>query len=531
MFDKRASGILVHPTSFPSEYGIGDFGPSAYEFINFLRDSNQKVWQILPLTPTSSGNSPYSSFSAFAGNPLLISPDILVNKGLLSKSDVSHEYFNDRKVEYGKVNKFKSKIFRIAFNNFKKAANPDFENFCSENKYWLDSYCLFISIKEYFISQRKISLDQNDFQAFESKFKNKLKPQEISSYYYGGAWISWPGSLPKCAAASLDIYSGILSEEIYYHKFLQYEFFGQWQKLKLYANNNGVRVIGDLPIFVAYDSCDVWANKNLFKLGPDALPLKVAGVPPDYFSSTGQLWGNPVYDWEANKKESYKWWLQRAAHNFKLADILRIDHFRGFDSYWEVPFGNETALDGMWAKGPKHDFFKALKSELGDKEIIAEDLGLLTPDVEKLRSDLGFPGMKILQFAFGYDKQNSYLPHNLKEANSVIYTGTHDNDTTRGWYNTADPEAKHHYRKYLNVSGENVSWDFIRIAFNSIANLAVIPIQDIMSLGEEDRMNTPGVPFGNWCFRYTKEMLYDNYDYYAQGLKELNECFNRNIFV
>ncbi len=527
MFDSRESGILVHPTSFPGEYGIGDFGGGAYEFIDFLKKSNQRLWQILPLTPTSSGNSPYSSFSSFAGNYILISPDILIKKNLLTKYDTLHEEFNDRKVNYDKVISFKNSIYRIAFENFKKTNKPNYTEFCESNSYWLDDYCIFISLKNYFSENRKS--DKSDLFEFENKFSGKLKKFEIQDYYMGGSWISWPKGLKNRNASEIEKYKKILADEVDYNKFLQFEFFEQWTSLKKYANENNIRIIGDLPIFVAYDSCDVWVNKNIFQLDEDFLPVKVAGVPPDYFSKTGQLWGNPLYDWQANQDLKYGWWIKRIEHNFKLYDILRIDHFRGFESYWEVPLGSENAINGEWAKGPRQAFFNAVKKALGEKAIIAEDLGLMTPAVEELRCELGLPGMKILQFAFGKDRKNAYLPHNLKDPKTVIYTGTHDNDTCFGWYEKADEDAKHYYRKYLNVSGEDVAWDFIRMAFNSIANFAIIPIQDIMSLGTEDRMNIPGTCSGNWEFRYTHEMLSKDYQFFVDRLNEYNEFFNRNI--
>lgn len=526
---KRKSGILVHPTSFPSKFGIGDLGEYSYKFIDFLREANQKLWQILPLNPTSFGDSPYQCFSTFAGNYLLISPYILIDEGYLNEKDINNiPNFNARKVEYSNVISYKNSLFKKAYQNFKLHSNKlqrsNYNNFCKKNSSWLNDYALFVALKQYFIEERKNDVNSKEYQNYFKKNKGFITENCINDFFYGAVWNSWPEDIANREQKSIEKYINKLSESIEYEKFLQYEFFRQWDNLKKYANNNNIKIIGDLPIFVAMDSCDVWSNPNLFHLDTAGNPTVVAGVPPDYFSETGQLWGNPLYKWNLHKETEYKWWVDRISECLKLVDIIRIDHFRGFESYWAVKYGEETAINGEWVKGAGKDFFDILQKKLGTLPIIAEDLGLITPEVEFLRDSLNLPGMKILQFAFDEDEENDYMPHNISNCNCVIYTGTHDNDTTVGWYEKAPESYKDHFRRYMNTPGTDPAWDLIRLAFSSVASYAIIPIQDIMGLNSHDRMNTPGLPWGNWQFRYTEEMLADNLIY---KLNYLTNLFNR----
>ncbi|MDR1537794.1 MAG: 4-alpha-glucanotransferase [Clostridiales bacterium] len=530
---ERSSGILVHPSSFPSPYGIGDLGEGAYRFIDFLKEAKQKLWQVLPLGPTSFVDSPYQSFSTFAGNHYLISPDILVGENYLQESELWQKpSFNDLSVDYGPVIDYKMGLFRKAFEGFKNSATDQqrtqFNRFCEENELWLPDYSLFVAAKYHFIDERKFSYNTEEFYAFEKDNEGGLTSDQIKDNFYGAVWGSWPEALALHTPEGIAEWTEKLSDNIYFFKFLQYEFFRQWKLLKNYANEAGVSIIGDIPIFVAMDSSDVWANKHLFQLDSKGHPLAVAGVPPDYFSETGQLWGNPLYAWEEHKNTGYEWWINRIGTILKIVDILRVDHFRGFDAYWSVPYGATNAIGGQWIKGPGKDLFSALSAglskDMNELPIIAEDLGVITPEVEELRDSAGLPGMKILQFAFGSDNTNDYLPHNFKNSNSVIYTGTHDNDTTLGWYAEALPNEKDYFRKYLNVSGENPAWDLIRLAYSSSAAYAIIPIQDAMNLGSQCRMNTPGKAVGNWQFRYASWMLKDEI---IKGLLYLGEVFNR----
>lgn len=502
----RGAGILLHPISLYGKFGIGDFGPSCFEFIDFLYDCRQKFWQVLPLNPISIGNSPYQTCSVFAGNTLLISPEILLEKQYINSSDLDNlPDFSPRKIDYGKVYEFKSKLFSVAYNNFKRDTQMQkkFGAFNKKNKDWLDDYALFLALKNYFMGQRKNIKRPDTQNIFCDQYKNI---EDI--YYYGAVWNTWPEELVNRDKKVLERYKQDLEDEINYHKFLQFEFFEEWYAIKNYANEKNIEIIGDLPIFVAYDSSDVWANKNLFKLDQENnyLPKFIAGVPPDYFAPEGQLWGNPLYNWEENKKQNYKWWLKRIKNTFQMVNILRIDHFRGFESYWQVKFGERNAINGQWIKGPGKDFFDCIKNKLGDLKIIAEDLGSITNEVRKLRDDCGFPGMRVLQFAFDYDSNNEHLPHNFN-INTVAYTGTHDNDTSLGWYKNASESAKDKFRRYMNVSGENPAWDLIRLLYSSVVSCAIIPIQDLMSLDSSDRMQTPGQTSNNWQFRFTRDML------------------------
>ena len=514
----RGAGVLLHPTSLYGNFGIGDFGDACFEFIDFLSAAKQKFWQILPLNPIDDSNSPYQSCSVFAGNDLLISPEILLKKKYIAESDFkNHPDFDLRKIDYQKVREFKSNLFLIAYKNFKKDkdAQTRFLDFNKKNKSWLEDYALFLALRKYFLKQR-----QN-----KNLRDKKFEQGVLKNYYDGAVWNTWPEEILMRDKKAIIKYQKKLADEINYYKYLQFEFFEQWMAVKKYANEKNIEIIGDLPIFTAYNSCDVWANKNLFKLDENNyyLPKFIAGVPPDDFAAEGQLWGNPVYDWEENKNQNYEWWVNRIKNIFQMVDIVRIDHFRGFESYWEVAFGAKNAINGRWVKGPGKTFFDFIKKKLGNLKIIAEDLGIITDDVRKLKNDCGFPGMRVLQFAFDYGNKNEHLPHNFC-VNSIVYTGTHDNDTSSGWYKSASEETKDKFRRYMNVSGEDPAWDLIRLAYLSVASCAIIPIQDLMSLDSFDRMNVPGTASGNWKFRFTRDMLTDEI---KNKLIYLCDLFNR----
>ena len=478
----RMAGVLLHPTSFPSKYGIGDLGKSAYQFIDFLVEARQKIWQVLPLGPTSFGDSPYQSFSSFAGQPLLISPDLLVEEKLLVEEDfIGMPVWDKHIVDYGTVITYKTTLLKKAYDAFTVTSNQQLEkayqDFCDENKDWLDDYALFMAGKE---------------------------------VHDGSSWLSWEDSLKNPTPEERGEWEHQLRTSIQYYKFIQFLFFRQWFKVKEYANQRGISIVGDIPIFVALDSADVWANKGMFQLDSKGYPTVVAGVPPDYFSQTGQLWGNPLYDWEVMKQENYRWWIQRIKAQLKFVDFLRIDHFRGFEAYWAVPYGETTAIHGEWKKGPFKDLFYAIKKELGENmPIFAEDLGIITPEVEDLRDTFEFPGMKILQFAFDNTQENNFLPHYYSD-NCICYTGTHDNDTTIGWYKNASFASKEKCRKYMNIKEENSSeivWGFIKTAYASTAKYVIIPLQDLLEKESEARMKTPSTPSGNWAYRYEAEEL------------------------
>ncbi|MEA5503499.1 4-alpha-glucanotransferase [Halotia wernerae UHCC 0503] len=476
----RSSGILLHPTSFPSRFGIGDLGLEAYKFIDFLEKSYQQYWQVLPLGPTGYGNSPYMCYSAMAGNPLLISPEKLIDEGLLAEADCANlPGFSGDKVDFEQVTAIKIDLLKKACNNFKTQASPiqqkEFAGFCESKAYWLDNYALFMALKD----------SQNN-----------------------ASWYTWEPELAKRQPEALDQIQRQLSGEIFYYKFTQYEFFRQWSNVKSYANMRGIEIIGDIPIYVAHDSADVWANPDIFCLDEETgAAAQMAGVPPDYFSATGQLWGNPVYNWEKLQNQDFKWWIQRFEAMLDYVDIIRIDHFRGFEAFWAVEQGEETAMNGEWIEAPGEELFDTIKQKLGKLPVLAEDLGVITPEVEALRDKYEFPGMKVLQFAFGSDPGNPFLPFNYPR-NAVVYTGTHDNDTTIGWFNTASDWEKRNLLLYLGcVSPEGIHWDLIRLALSSIANQAIIPLQDILGLGNEARMNFPSTAEGNWEWRYQSEVL------------------------
>ncbi|HXG30447.1 MAG TPA: 4-alpha-glucanotransferase [Thermodesulfobacteriota bacterium] len=496
---RRGSGVLLHITSLPSPYGIGDLGPEAYRFVDFLSEAKQGFWQILPLNPTNPafGNSPYSSPSAFAGNPLLISPDLLVEEGLLSRSDTeSGLSFPSDMVDYDAVSEYKYDLLRTAYENFKRRKGKDygFEWFSNENSYWLDDYALFISLKEHFS---------------------------------GAAWSEWPEDIRRRNEDALVEWKKRLADRISMRRFFQYTFFKQFSSLKSYCRDRNIQIIGDIPIYVNYDSSDVWANPHIFKLDESGRPTFVAGVPPDYFSKTGQLWGNPVYRWDVLRETGYSWWIKRMEHNLRFFDIIRLDHFRGFFAYWEVPVGEKTAVNGRWMEAPAEDFFKALFRRFPFLPIIAEDLGVITPDVLEMMNRLGFPGMRLLIFAFGDDFPNSkYLPHNYVR-NCVVYTGTHDNNTIKGWWRQeASPESKIRLSRYVGreVSEEEVNWEFIRLAMLSIANTVIIPMQDILGLGEEAKMNLPATTEGNWRWRLKPDQITPSL---IERLREITETYGR----
>jgi len=475
---ERASGILLHPTSLPGRFGIGDVGEHAYRFADLLVECHQTLWQVCPLGPTGYGDSPYQCFSAFAGNPLLINFEKLVGEGFLSKNDLHLQApLDDHSVDYGRVITFKSALLWRAFERFAAAATPaqraKFETFCQYQRAWLDDYALFMALK---------------------------------AHHNGEAWNTWEWDLVVRTPSALDYWRGQLAHQIVYQKFLQYVFFDQWLELKAYANRNHIKIIGDIPIFVAFDSADVWAHRDLFFFDNSGNPTAVAGVPPDYFSPTGQLWGNPLYCWDVMQDQGYQWWIARFAKTLELVDIVRLDHFRGFAKYWRVPFGQPTAVHGTWEPGPGADIFHAVEHALGKLPIIAEDLGVITPDVVALREAFNFPGMKILQFAFDSSEENNYLPHTY-EQNCVAYTGTHDNDTTLGWYTKCAAPDREWVHTYLNTDGKDICWDFIRAAWASVANMAIIPLQDLLRLGSEARMNTPATSGQNWKWRVTWELI------------------------
>ena len=496
MFE-RSSGILFHPTSFPGKYGIGTLGKEAYAFIDFLKKSRQKLWQIFPLGPTGYGDSPYQSFSSFAGNPYLIDFDLLIEAHLLSEEDLRDVFFGDNEeyIDYGAVYNQKYPLLRKAYENFKSSDNHEMrenlEHFKRENASWLNDYSLYISLKNHF---------------------------------NGLPWNEWAHDIKNREHGAMEHYRNELADDIEYHNFIQFLFFKQWGDVKRYANENGIKIIGDIPIFVAADSSDAWANPEIFLFDEERKPVKVAGVPPDYFSATGQLWGNPLYNWQKLKETNYSWWVERVRANLSTCDIIRIDHFRGFEAYWAVPYGDDTAINGQWEPGPGIDLFNAIKSQLGELPIIAEDLGLMTQGVIDLREATGFPGMKILGFAFDSGEENDYLPHTYTK-NCVVYTGTHDNDTLIGWFQKAKEEDRQFARDYLNSrSDDEIHWDAIRGAWSSVASMAISPVQDFLGLGSEARINTPGVAAGNWQWRLRHGVLTDEL---AERIAKLTRVYSR----
>jgi 4-alpha-glucanotransferase len=488
---QRASGILLHPTSLPGRFGIGDIGPEAYKFIDFLVESGQKLWQVLPLGPTGYGNSPYASYSAFAGNTNLISPELMLRDGFLHENDFKElPDFPDDRVDFQLTIEYKTKLFKLSFENFKEDISEEekqeFFDFCDTNNYWLQDFAMFIALKEHY-----------EDRARKEGRENLCK-----------TWSDWEHELVIRKPEALEQVDRQLREEIFYHKYLQYQFYKQWLELKKYANKNNVLLIGDIPIFVAYDSADVWANPAIFHLDEECLPIDVAGVPPDYFSETGQLWGNPLYDWKELGRRDYDWWVDRFSMSFTLVDIVRVDHFRGFESYWSVPYGSPNAIKGRWKKASGTNLFRAVQKALGIMPVIAEDLGLITPDVEALRDKFHFPGMKIVQFAFTNTAKEPFLPHNYLR-NCVVYPGTHDNDTCWGWFNTAPKTEKDYFLRYADSKGDEIHWDFIRLAMSSVADMSIYMLQDVFGLDTRARMNMPSKPDGNWEWRFTSDMITD----------------------
>ena len=476
---KRQSGVLMHISSLPGKYGIGSFGQSAYDFVDFLVRTKQRYWQILPLGTTSYGDSPYQSFSAFAGNTYFIDFDILIEEGLLNEADVKGADFGDdpRKVDYAKIFDARRPIMEKAVARFLKADDlSDYESFVEQNAAWLEVFAEYMAIKEHFDNL---------------------------------AWTEWPDeAIRRREAASLASYREKLADKLTYHRVTQYLFFKQWLRLKAYANEHHIEIVGDMPIYVAADSADVWAQPHFFKTDAVGKPTCVAGCPPDEFSETGQLWGNPIYDWEAMDKDGYAWWIERLRESFKIYDIVRIDHFRGFESYWEVPADSETSATGKWVKGPDYKLFAAVKEALGDLNIIAEDLGFMTDEVIELRERTGFPGMKILQFAFNPDDESIDSPH-LAPNNSVMYTGTHDNNTVLGWYKDEIDDATRQYMaQYTNRKEyETVPHAMLRTIFASVSFMAIATMQDLLELDSAARMNYPSTIGGNWTWRMTAEEL------------------------
>jgi len=490
----RSSGVLLHPTSLPGPYGIGDLGPAAYAWVDQLAQAKQQWWQILPLGPTGYGDSPYQSFSAFAGNPYLLSPELLSEDGLINNSDLAGVSFPAHYVDFGPVIQFKKRLVARAWENFHRSRGGPlqaaFETFRNEQSQWLDDYALFMALK--------------DAQG-------------------GRSWQEWPRELRRREPAALARARQELAGSIGLQQFAQFLFARQWQRLRQYAHGKGIKIIGDIPIFVAGDSADVWANPQFFLLDKECRPVFVAGVPPDYFSATGQLWGNPLYDWAALAKDGFRWWLARFQATFAQVDMVRLDHFRGFEAYWEIPAGRPNAIVGRWVKSPGAELLDTLQRVLGKLPIIAEDLGVITPEVDALRMRFGLPGMRVLQFAFDSDATNRFLPHNY-DRNQIVYTGTHDNDTTRGWYAAAPERDRDFARRYLARDGSDIGWDLVRLAWSSVAEWTVAPLQDLLNLGTEARMNFPGKPSGNWTWRYLPQQVQP----WVWGrLGELTELYGR----
>lgn len=495
----RTSGILLHPTSLPGPFGIGDLGPSAHWFVDFLAEGGQGLWQVLPLGPTGFGDSPYQCTSAFAGNPLLISPERLVERGWIRRSDLKHPDFPRNRVDFGAVKTWKRALLGLAHRGFlakaDRAEQDEFGSFQEEQRSWLDDYALYTAIK---------------------------------SEHGHGPWTEWPEALalrdPQAIAAWSNAHRPLTER----HRFIQFLFFQQWSELRRYAHDRGVHLVGDIPIFVAHDSSEVWTHRDWFHLDDHGRPTVIAGVPPDYFSATGQRWGNPLYRWPTLAAEGYAFWVNRLRHVLELIDLVRIDHFRGFAGYWEIPASEATAVNGRWVPGPGMDLFRALKAALGEElPLIAEDLGVITDDVVALRDGLELPGMAILQFAFedtaGGFGQSDFLPHN-HHRRLAVYTGTHDNNTLLGWWAGLDPTLQHHARRYLNSDAAEIQWDFIRATLASVAALAFFPMQDVLGLGPEGCMNRPGNPDGNWVWRFTEDQIDAGT---AERLLELTRLYGR----
>ncbi len=495
----RGSGVLSHITSLPSNFGIGDIGYSSYWFVEILHSMKQRYWQILPINPVDPlfEFSPYSSESAFAGNVLFISPDLLFEDGFISKKELKPEIqFSRRKVDYENASRYKYKLLEISFNNFLKSRikEGDFEEFCEREKYWLEDYSLFKVLKK--------------------KFKNL-------------PWNKWDSEIIERNSKALESFKNINGEEILREKFFQFNFFSQWNRLRDYCKSKGIQIIGDIPIYVNFDSVDVWTNKEIFKLKDGREPEFISGVPPDYFSNYGQLWGHPVYNWEVLIKRDFDWWILRLYHSHRLFDIIRIDHFRGFESYWEVPYGEKNAVNGKWVKAPGEEFLKKVFERLPSLSLIAEDLGGYTEPVQRLLKNFKIPGTKVLHFAFSDgNPDNPYLPHNY-ERNCVVYTGTHDNNTTKAWFEKElDEKSRERVINYIGkqISSDIINWELIRLAMQSVSKIAIIPIQDILGLSEEGRMNKPGTVGGNWIWRFERE---DVKEEFIIKFRKMTETYGR----
>ena len=492
---ERSAGILLHPTSLPGPHGIGSLGEQAYRWVDFLEAAGQRLWQVLPLGPTGYGDSPYQSFSAFAGNPYLIDLDLLRQEGLLEAEDLARApQLPHERVDFGAVIPFKLEVLQRAFERFEGVAGDalrgEFDEFRRAQRYWLEDFALFMTLKE---------------------------------THDGRAWNEWEESVRLRDPARLEREREERARDILRHEVWQFLFYRQWLAVKRYANERGIRVIGDIPIFVSFDSADTWAHPDLFHLDSQGNPTFIAGVPPDYFSATGQRWGNPLYRWERMAARGFSWWIDRFRSSLEFFDLIRVDHFRGFEAYWEIPASEPTAVKGRWVRGPGQRFFDALSAALGELPIIAEDLGVITPEVERLRDENRLPGMKVLQFAFAGDASDPYLPHNYPRR-SAVYTGTHDNDTTLGWYLSAPEEERDLVRRYLARGDDSIVWELIRLAASSVADIAVVPLQDVMNLGSEARMNTPGQAAGNWGWRFLPQQLEP---WMAPQLREMATLYGR----
>lgn len=493
----RSSGILLHPTCLPGQFGIGDLGQSAYQFIDFLARSGQKLWQILPLGPTGYEHSPYiMNFSAFAGNPLLISLEMLAAEGLLEMSTLERLADGDRpdQVDFDRVVPLKTGYLKRAFERFQPSSA--YEQFCQAQAYWLDDYVLFMAL-----------LESNG----------------------GEAWNQWESAIARREPAALQAHAEALKPQIDYHKFTQFKFFEQWKALRAYANQKGIQIVGDISIYVCYNSADVWANPDCFKLDPETLASQyIAGVPPDYFSATGQLWGNPIYNWDYLQETGFEWWVKRFRATLEYADLVRVDHFRAFEAYWQVPGGETTAMNGEWVEAPGVEFFETLGQRLGELPVLAEDLGIITPEVEALRDRFQFPGMKILMFAFGDQPNNPYLPHQYVR-NCAVYPGTHDNDTVVGWWERTSESEQQFVARYLGYTSpeqiEAIHWAFLRLAFASVADLAVVQLQDVLGLDNSARMNDPSMNAGNWRWRYPDSSVLS--EELAQRLRDVTQLYSR----
>lgn len=489
----RKGGILLPVSSIPSKYGIGTFSKQAYEFVDFLERAGQSFWQILPLGPTGYGDSPYQSFSTFAGNPYYIDLEELIKKGWLTREECDACDFgsDDGYVDYEKIYLSRFRILKTAYERSHIKEDKEFGEFKEENAAWLEDYALYMAVK-------------NSFQ--------------------GASWIEWDEEIRLRKPEAMKAYKEKYADEVEFYQFQQFLFAAQWLALKAYANKKKISIIGDIPIYVAFDSADTWANPELFQLDESCTPTGVAGCPPDSFSATGQLWGNPLYKWEYHKETGYEWWMNRIAYCYRLYDVVRIDHFRGFDEYYFIPYGDTTAEFGHWEKGPGYDIFKVMKEKIGKKPVIAEDLGFLTPSVISLVKKTGYPGMKILQFAFDSREESDYLPHNYLR-NSVVYTDTHDNDTTMGWYNTLNRRDKAFAKRYLNImTKKEIYWEFIRAALSSVADTAIIPVQDYLGLGSEARVNMPSTLGNNWKWRLRDGQLDDGL---AERIREMTKLYGR----